>query len=585
MPAPKVRADYSALKLISQSFCQEAEAISRLIQANERAKRRLEAGDWVGQGARAFYAEMDSNVLPKMRRLVNALEEASRTTLRIEQAMHQAEDEAGRVLRMERSALPAGVAAGIAAGLGGRGGGAFGAGTASGSGGAQGATNKPSAWAEAFRPGPLGDIENLSNPPGPAMAPPASGVIPNTLIIPNLSGIGYPGMPVAGGRHARGTGYGPAVAIWRANAAKFAELVHQEQLHLEELKRLFASARDRRSAEVNAAAARDLPKNVGTLNRLTGGKVFDLIQAYGRYRGLASGADRDAAGLTKDLHAAMEDEVGAVAAVKQYEAAMQRNSLEARRQALEARIGSRRGLVDQAIKAGQAAAQGTSGLTDYAKEKGVGVVKAILDVMNEKELAELDAVGTRIEALNKAIDAEEGVARKTVLQAARSRAEAAFDHYVAKKMEAHVWEAAQWGALDQLARLEQDHHTGTMFRELQEYNSQMRWVGSDLRHQTEAYISRLESPPFSEAGRYAQMVGEDVRFNRVYGGAEDARWEAAAQGTQRSLQHFEQWRQTELANHRQLRDDMINDQHLAMVDDTLARAEQALGGTVRQDHL
>ncbi len=122
MPAPKVRANYDALKQISEEFCREAEAIGRLVRANERAKQRLEAGDWLGQGARSFYAEMDSDVLPKMRRLVNALEEASRTTMTIGQVMHRAEDEAARVLRGTGAVGPVafgvGSATTVASGLG-----------------------------------------------------------------------------------------------------------------------------------------------------------------------------------------------------------------------------------------------------------------------------------------------------------------------------------------------------------------------------------------------------------------------------------------------------------------------------------
>jgi WXG100 family type VII secretion target len=63
----------------------------------------LRAGDWAGQGANAFYQEMDHLVLPTLRRLAQALETAQQSTQQINQIMQQAEAEAARWLRGEGS--------------------------------------------------------------------------------------------------------------------------------------------------------------------------------------------------------------------------------------------------------------------------------------------------------------------------------------------------------------------------------------------------------------------------------------------------------------------------------------------------
>jgi uncharacterized protein YukE len=59
----------------------------------------LQGGDWVGQGARAFYAEMNSAVLPSLKRLSKALQSAQRVTQHISREIKAAEDEAAAILK------------------------------------------------------------------------------------------------------------------------------------------------------------------------------------------------------------------------------------------------------------------------------------------------------------------------------------------------------------------------------------------------------------------------------------------------------------------------------------------------------
>ena len=99
MAAPKVRIDYQSMKQIAQAFARESEAAGRTLQNLQRAMDVLQGGDWVGKGAKAFYREMEQDVLPGVRRLNKALGSANRVTLQIVQLMQGAEDEASAILR------------------------------------------------------------------------------------------------------------------------------------------------------------------------------------------------------------------------------------------------------------------------------------------------------------------------------------------------------------------------------------------------------------------------------------------------------------------------------------------------------
>lgn len=131
MPAEKVRADYDALKNLVQSFKQQADATAQSLQSLKGRMDTLQGGDWVGQGASAFYAEMNDQVLPTIRRLHSALQTSADITQQISQHMKTAEDEAARVLRGTGAGaagvLGASAAGGLAGAVGAAGMGAVGA--------------------------------------------------------------------------------------------------------------------------------------------------------------------------------------------------------------------------------------------------------------------------------------------------------------------------------------------------------------------------------------------------------------------------------------------------------------------------
>jgi WXG100 family type VII secretion target len=123
MTAPRVRADYDSLKQVAASFSGQAQAARQTLQSLQSQMDTLQGGDWIGQGAEAFYQEMGDQVLPTLKRLASALETAQQSTLQISQIIQQAEANAAQVLRgpggAGGAAGPSGAAGGAAAGPGG----------------------------------------------------------------------------------------------------------------------------------------------------------------------------------------------------------------------------------------------------------------------------------------------------------------------------------------------------------------------------------------------------------------------------------------------------------------------------------
>ncbi|MEO6063059.1 MAG: WXG100 family type VII secretion target, partial [Thermoflexales bacterium] len=99
MPGDKVRADYDELARTASLWQRESESNGQMLAALRREMAVLEKGDWIGPGATAFYAEMNSAVLPAVRRLASALSEAGQVSRRISTIVKTAEDDAARVLR------------------------------------------------------------------------------------------------------------------------------------------------------------------------------------------------------------------------------------------------------------------------------------------------------------------------------------------------------------------------------------------------------------------------------------------------------------------------------------------------------
>jgi WXG100 family type VII secretion target len=68
MAAPKIRADYEQLKAVSGRLGRQAGSTRQTLQTVQQQLDTLQGGDWVGQGATAFYQEMGGQVLPTLKR-------------------------------------------------------------------------------------------------------------------------------------------------------------------------------------------------------------------------------------------------------------------------------------------------------------------------------------------------------------------------------------------------------------------------------------------------------------------------------------------------------------------------------------
>ena len=134
MAPATVRADYDQLKQLAAGFSQNSQAAQQTLQSIQQNKETLQGGDWVGEGATAFYKEMDDNVLPSLQRLVRALDSASQSLGQISAVMKEAEDQAANVLKGS-GAAGAGAGAGATSGA---------ASTAGGGSGAPGGSSVPS---------------------------------------------------------------------------------------------------------------------------------------------------------------------------------------------------------------------------------------------------------------------------------------------------------------------------------------------------------------------------------------------------------------------------------------------------------
>jgi WXG100 family type VII secretion target len=94
-----IRADYEQLGDTAVVFRHHAHETRDLLHRIRRALEELRGGGWVGQGAAAFYAEMDEEILPAIEKLILSLDEADLTTRQIARIFQIAEEEAAASVR------------------------------------------------------------------------------------------------------------------------------------------------------------------------------------------------------------------------------------------------------------------------------------------------------------------------------------------------------------------------------------------------------------------------------------------------------------------------------------------------------
>lgn len=89
-----IRVDHEALAQIASRFDQQSEAIELMLYAMRGTMQPLASGGWIGQGSDAFFAEMNSDILPAVQRLTDALTQAGIVTTQLSGLMQQADEEA-----------------------------------------------------------------------------------------------------------------------------------------------------------------------------------------------------------------------------------------------------------------------------------------------------------------------------------------------------------------------------------------------------------------------------------------------------------------------------------------------------------
>ncbi|MCB0047774.1 MAG: WXG100 family type VII secretion target [Caldilineaceae bacterium] len=97
--AGEIRADYDQLTTVAARFSNNGRAVQDMLKNVTSHAEVLEGGSWIGRGVEAFAAEMNDEVIPAVRRLIEAMEEANRATNQISRTVRQAEEEAAAPFR------------------------------------------------------------------------------------------------------------------------------------------------------------------------------------------------------------------------------------------------------------------------------------------------------------------------------------------------------------------------------------------------------------------------------------------------------------------------------------------------------
>jgi WXG100 family type VII secretion target len=108
MTASEIRVHYDDLETIAIRFDHRGELTQQLLKDLRRQQGVLEDGVWLGSGAQAFFAEMNSRVVPTMNGLIQAFGEAAGTARQVHELLHQAEAEAAALFRGDGATLPTG---------------------------------------------------------------------------------------------------------------------------------------------------------------------------------------------------------------------------------------------------------------------------------------------------------------------------------------------------------------------------------------------------------------------------------------------------------------------------------------------
>lgn len=100
-----LQTDYDQLQAIAGRFGQASQASAEMAQRVQQRMERLRE-TWLGRGSTAFFAEMEQEVLPATKRLIEALAQAQRATQQIAQTLRTAEEEAAAMFKGSSQGVP-----------------------------------------------------------------------------------------------------------------------------------------------------------------------------------------------------------------------------------------------------------------------------------------------------------------------------------------------------------------------------------------------------------------------------------------------------------------------------------------------
>ncbi len=91
--AGKTQVNYDEMQGIIKSLEGEEEEMKGLLSQTKSKVEALHNNQWVGQGADKFFGEMETEVFPKMEKLITALNVAAHVAKQITEIIHTADEE------------------------------------------------------------------------------------------------------------------------------------------------------------------------------------------------------------------------------------------------------------------------------------------------------------------------------------------------------------------------------------------------------------------------------------------------------------------------------------------------------------
>ena len=84
---------YDQMEVIANSFTTQSDVVQQMLENLRNHMEDLKP-DWIGLGSDAFFNEMESEVIPALQRLIQALEDGAQLTTRVRQSIETAEQQA-----------------------------------------------------------------------------------------------------------------------------------------------------------------------------------------------------------------------------------------------------------------------------------------------------------------------------------------------------------------------------------------------------------------------------------------------------------------------------------------------------------